>query len=60
MILWRVMGVKLNIAKKIAGLEITLNFKNMQHVFNRIELMSKGELDYLQRCFRKETGRKDV
>ena len=40
--------MKLNIGKKIAGLEIvTLNREKMQHVFKRTELMSEGELHCL-------------
>ena len=47
-ILWRVICVKLNIRKKITGLEImTLNDKKIQHVSKLTELMFKGELHCL-------------
>ena len=55
------MSVKLNIAKKIPGLEImTLNREKMWHVSKRTEPMFKGELHCLQGCFKKKTGREDV
>ena len=61
MMFWHVMSMKLNIAKKIAGLEImTLNCENMYYVSNLLELMSKGKLHCLQGCFRKQTGREDI
>ena len=54
MMFWHVMSMKLNIAKKIAGLEImTLNCENMYYVSNLLELMSKGKLHCLKGCFRK-------
>ena len=39
---------------------MTLNREKMQHVCKQIELMSKGELHYLQGCFRKQTSREDI
>ena len=36
---------------------MTLNFKNMQHVFNRRELMSKGELHYRDVLEKRQVGR---
>ena len=61
MILWRVMSVKLNIAKKITGLEImTLICEKMYHIPKRTELMSQVEIHCLQGCFRQQTGREDI
>ena len=46
-ILWRVISVKLSIAKKITGLEImTLSRKRIQHVSKLIELMFKRGLQW--------------
>ena len=51
-ILWHVISVKLNIGKKITGLEImTLNSETILHVSKLKELMFKGELQCLQRYF---------
>ena len=53
-ILWRVMSMKLNIGKKTAGLEMTLNREKISSTifskqFSKLtEVMSKGELHYLQ------------
>ena len=53
--------MKLNIGKKTAGLQtMTLNHKKIWHVSKFIELKFKGELHYLQECFRKKTGREAV
>ena len=58
---WRVMSVKLNIAKKIAGLEITaLNRGKMWHISKLIALIFKGALHHSQRCLRKQRGREEV
>ena len=52
MILWPVISIKLNIDKKIAGIEITaLNHEKVQHVFKLIELMFKEELHCLHNGF---------
>ena len=54
-------GVKLNIAKKIAGLKIMiLNREKMWHVSDLIELMPRGGLHCLLRCLRKQTSSEDV
>ena len=47
--------MKLNIGKKITGLEMTLNCEKNIACFQT--LMFKGEL---QGCFRKKTGKEDV
>ena len=39
---------------------MTFNHEQVYHVSKLIELMFKGELHCLQRCFRKQTGREDV
>ena len=53
-------SVKLNIGKKITGLEImTLNRKKI-YVSKLIELIFKGELHLLQGFFRKRAGREHV
>ena len=60
-ILWRLISVKLNIGKKITGLEImTLNREKIQRISKLVELIFKGELHCLQECFRKQTVREDV
>ena len=53
-ILWQVISMKLNIHKKITGLEImTFYHENTYSVSKLIKLMFKGKLDCLQECFRK-------
>ena len=60
-ILLRVIKVKLNIGKKITGLQIiTLNREKIQHVSRFIELIFTGELHYLHGCFGKQTVSADV
>ena len=54
-ILWRVINVKLNIGKKITGLEImTLNCKKIQHTSKLIELTFKRKSHCLQEYLRKQ------
>ena len=58
-------GVKLNIAKKTAGLKIMiLNLEKMWHVSDLTELMPNGggggALHCLLRCLRKQTSSEDV
>ena len=49
---WPVIGVKLNIGKKITGLEIiALHCEKIYHVSKLIELMFNGELHCLQNGF---------
>ena len=54
--MWHVIEVKLNIGKKIAGLEIYNDTKSrkIQHVSKLVELTFKGESHCLQKYFRKE------
>ena len=50
-VIWHVIDTKLNIGKKITGLEImTLNREKKKNVSKLIELMFKGELLFLQGC----------
>ena len=61
MMLRHVISLRLNVAKKIAALEIMiLNCEKMQHVLKLKELMSKGKLHCFQECFSKQTGRENV
>ena len=60
-ILWSVISMKLNIDKKIKGLEIMIfHHEKIYYVTKLIELMFGGELHCLRGCFRKQTGREDV
>ena len=60
-VLWCVISTKLDIGKKITGLEImTLNRKKIQHVSKLTELMFKWEFYCFQGCYRKQTCRKCV
>ena len=60
-VLWSVISTKLDIGKKITGLEImTLNRKKIQHVSKLMELMFKWEFHCFQGCYRKQTCRKGV
>ena len=40
---------------------MTMNHKKKtHHIFNAVRLILEGELNCLQECFRKQTGREDV
>ena len=54
-IFWFVISMKLNIGKKITGLEM----KNLA-CFQLEELRFTGEVHCLQGCYRKQTGRGDI
>ena len=60
-ILRQVISMKLNICKKITGLEImSFYHENTYSASKLIKLMFKEKLDCLQECFRKQIGREGV
>ena len=60
-LLWCAISVKLNIGKKMTGLEIMApNHEKIYHVSKLIELTFKWRFHCLQRCFRNHTGREDA